>query len=532
MWRKWLWIWLLAVVVGAAHAGETERGFLDRIRARLLRTPSAVTHVTSAVTHVTKVPTAARRVLRLTLGECIRRTEQHNKKVRAGDYAIGAAKAQQEEADARFWPIFEYEYRTAPVPNDASDALSAFVKGNITWFHSARVGMAIPLTGFGKLTLLQQLARQGAHAAVQEQEKERVGAVAKTRQLYYGVQLGEEISGLLRDAIGRITDELTAAEREAEQAFSTPPAPADGVNHPPDGVSERTGTPDPGDALDAAAAPVPARTAPRLSPIDKLRLQYFRAELEKRLAEALQRRDLAIEGLRIQIGLESGERIGLAHRQLRVARGQLGSLESYVAEALAHRPDAQLVEIGVEAKRLSYALERRKPLPEVGVGGFFEAGRTIADVSGLTSTDNFTNPFHYTRAGFGLQLKGRFDPHGDFARMRKKQHEYYKASLERMLARDGIGLEVREAYGEARRWREQITRGKEVVEVAQRWVFLTKSNMDLGVGEKNEYTDALQAMLQAKGQYFESVFQYNSALAKLDEKIGAVPYTGQRGQDE
>lgn len=520
MWRKWLGICLLSGVVGTAVAGEAERGFLDRVRGRLLQPRHAVS----------KAPAVTRRVLRLTLADCVRRTQLHNKKVRAGDYALVAAQAQQDEADVRFWPIFDYEYRTAPVPNDASDALSAFVRGNITWFHSARVGMAIPLTGFGKLTLIQKLARQGMHAAVQEQARERVGAVAKTRQLYYGVQLGEEIAGLLRDAIGKITNELEAADREADAVPAEPPAAAT------EEAATARATAEPGDAApaDADAPPTeaPAPAKPRLSPIDKLRLHYFRAELEKRLAEALQKRDLALEGLRIQIGLESGERIGLAQSQLRPARARLGTIDAYIAEALANRPDAQLVEIGVEAKRLSYALERRKPLPEVGVGAFFEAGRTIADVSGLASTDNFTNPFHYTRAGLGLQLRGRFDPHGDFARMRKKESEYYKATLERMLARDGIGLEVREAYGEAHRWHEQITRGKELVEVGQRWVFLTKSNMDLGVGEKNEYTDALQAMLQAKGQYFEAIFQFNSALAKLDEKIGAVPVVGPRGGHE
>ena len=51
-------------------------------------------------------------------------------------------------------------------------------------------------------------------------------------------------------------------------------------------------------------------------------------------------------------------------------------------------------------------------------------------------------------------------------------------------------------------------------------MFLSKTNLDIGVGEEQQYTDALQLVLLTRGEYYKTVFDYNIALAKLEEKIG------------
>ncbi|QQR79896.1 MAG: hypothetical protein IPJ69_11200 [Deltaproteobacteria bacterium] len=64
-------------------------------------------------------------------------------------------------------------------------------------------------------------------------------------------------------------------------------------------------------------------------------------------------------------------------------------------------------------------------------------------------------------------------------------------------------------------------------EEAGRWsrqlLFMTQSNMDIGIGESKDLVDALTAFLQTRGQYFEAVYNYNVAIAKLDQKTGVVP---------
>lgn len=458
----------------AAEIGETadQYSLVDRARGVLRRSPLARQGI---------------RPIRLTLAECLRLALRHNGKVRAGDYGIDAAEAQLSEAYAAGWPIFDYEYQTAPVPRDVNDAVRSMFRGDLAWHSRGKVAIGIPLYAFGKLRLAKELARQGIAAAREQQAQEATAVVAKVRQTYYGIQLAEEIARLLTDAIDRLQEKI--AERQEPMEMATE-----------------------GESSDQ-----------RTSPIDRLRLQAFRAELEKRLAETRMKEELAIEALRVQCGLQSGAAVTIASTRLQPVRHRLQPLAVYQQAVLAKRPEALLVATGVHAKRLQYELERRKPLPDVGVGGFFELGRTIPQVRGVTTTDDFTNPFNYTRAGLGVQVKGRFDPHGQRARVAKVRSEYLKASLEQGMAKEGLQLEVREAYLKAHYAKTQVARSQETERTARQLLFLTKSNFDLGIGEKQEYADALQLTLLTRSQYYEAVFNYNVAVAELEQKVGLTP---------
>ncbi|MBI2346811.1 MAG: TolC family protein [Deltaproteobacteria bacterium] len=426
--------------------------------------------------------------IRATLSEAIRLALQNNAKVRAGDHTVAAAEAQLREAFAGGWPIFDYEYNTGPMPRDVSDAVQSFVQGHLSWHQRGKLAIGVPLYAFGKIKLAKALAGQGIAAAGDQQGQESAAVVTKVRQIYYGIQLAGEIGRLLTDAIQKVTTKIAEGESDEVGAAETAPE-------------------------DAAARP---------SPIDRLRLRTFRAELQKRLAETRMKQTLAREGLRLQMGLPPGTMVALAQTRLAPVHERLPALAVYQDAVLTHRPEARLIEAGMEAKRLQVALERRKPLPDVGLGGFFELGRTFPAVENVTTTDDFTNPFRFTRAGLGVQVKGRFDPHGQSARVEKLEQEYLKANLERGIAREGLLLEVQEAYLKAKYGVEQLQRARETEKVVRQLVFLTRSNYELGIGEKQEYAESLQLLLLTRSQYYEAVFQYNVAVAELEQKAGLV----------
>lgn len=450
---------------GVAFAAEARETYLEGARWGLLASP---------------LDAIAGHAQRLTLEECLRLALVHNGKLTAADHAVDAAEAQAMEADVRFWPVFDYEYRTAPVPQDLSDAAGSFFSGSVSWFHSLSLTIGVPVYAFGKLTTLQALATRGIRAAEQQKRKEAAQVAAEVRKLYHGIQLAEELGAVAAEAIERLTDQINLDPEESKKR--------------------------------------------KVSPIGRLKLQLTRAEIEKRLAEARTKERAALEALRVQLGLPAQRPVSITHRALAVRSVRLASVEQYVHDALAARPESLLVDIGVEAKRLEYQLEQHKRLPDLGVGALIDLGRTIGPIRGITSTDDFNHPFRYSRAGVGLQLKGKFDPHGSTARVRKKRHEYYEASLKRDLAKEGIGLDVRKSWLEARAAREQVERAAESEELARRMFFLTKSNNELGIGDSDEYTEAVKLVLMTRAQYFESVFQWNSALADLDEKIGVIPH--------
>lgn len=488
--RGALFIAALVSVAGIASAGEGERAALDRARAGLHGSPLHEYRHTAA---------------KVTLAEAIRAAMANNPRIRGGDEAIAAAGAQRDETFAIGHPILDYEYRTAPVPNDVSRAAAAFFEGQWSWFHSVKLAVGVPLFTFGKLSIAHQLADQGIMAAQWDQRKVATGTAAQIRQLYYGLQFGEALAGVLLEAIDNVTEKLH------EPDLPDLPPPADNVP-----------TADTASAADGATDAAPP--AKQVSPIDKLKMQLFRAELEKRLAELRKKQRVGLAALRVQMGLPAGSHVTLAHTALRAATRRADSLTDALAQMQATRAEAHLLTTGVAAKGLELDLERRKKRPDLGAAVFAEVGRTIGGVSGVTTTDDFSDPFHYTRAGVGLQLKGKWDLHGEAARVRKKEHEYYKARLDAGFAAEGLALEVREAHADLQTARVEMTRTRESAGVARRMLFLTKSNLDLGIGEQTDYVDALKMVLLTRGQELEAIVNFNLAAAKLDEKTGVIPY--------
>ena len=420
--------------------------------------------------------------LRLSLEDCVRLALEHNSKLQATGYGIDAAKAQLMEASAGGWPVLDYQYRTAPVPKDIKNAMGSFFSGDLAWWNSVKIGMGVPLYSFGKLSLAKEMARDGVHASEIQAFQEKNSVVSKVRQMYYGVLLAEEVGRLLKEAHGRLGEEIDKRET------------VDGEG------SEATH-----------------------SPLETLKLKGFLYDLEKRLAEARQKEELALDGLRVQMGLAPGTVFTVFSNKLRPVVADLKPYDDYIKVAMVKRPDVKLLETGVNVKKSQYFLEKRKWFPDIGLGLYFEMGRTVGDLRNVTVVDDFNDPFSYTRAGFGLQLSGKFDFHGHAARMNKARSEYYKLNLEQMIAKEGIKLDVKDAYLRAKTTEINLRKAKEAETAARQLLFLTQSNYDIGVGEERDLVDAIQMVLLTRGRYFESVFEYNASLAVLDEKIGTIP---------
>lgn len=411
--------------------------------------------------------------LRLSLEDCLLLADQNNAKLTAADYAVEGAGWRHNEAKARFQPVLELTNRMAPVPTDAANAAQSFFEGELTFFNQTKVGVGLPIHAFGKLTTAKALAEQGIAAAKQQREKTREELRYDVKRLYYGILFGNEVMELTGDAIEKIGNQLKREE-----------------------------------------------TDPEHSPYEIAKLKVFKLEMEKRRAEAEVKRTLAHQALKLQMGLPPEQSFVLTDHYLEVDGPPLRSKEHYLQKAADERAEMELVDIGVKAKALEERLEKRRLLPNVGLGGFFEIGRTTENIRNLTVTDDFNDPFNYTRAGVGLEIKGNFDIHGARSRIRRLESEHHKALTEAALAKRAMALEIEEAYQEALRAKADLERAEERKKLARQMLFLSKSNIEVGVGDEEEYTDALQLVLLAKSEYFKAVFDYNSALARLGWKTG------------
>ncbi len=434
-------------------------------------------------------------LLKLTLDDCIERALMHNMKLKAAGKDVEAAYGQLTEAKAQFWPVLEYNYRMAPVPVDVDDAFNKFFEGQVTFFNSIHVGIGVPITAFGQLHMAKKLAQGGVEAARIKSRQAESDVIYQVKQIYYGIQFAKETIKLLNEAVEKINNKLKSngeEESEGEEELS----------------DEETKEEDPLE----------------LDPYDRLQLKAFRTELERQLDMANQNLELAYDGMRIQLDLEPGVQIELDTNQLKPKLADLDREEQFVDASMTYQHDVKLLDIGVETRRRQYKLEKYKLLPRAGFGFFMDFGRTTGEVRGLQLTDDFNDPFNYTRAGVGLQLKGTIDFHGAYGRIKKARAEYHKAAYERMIARRALTLDIRKAYLEAKKAKTNVARTKKELSMANQMMFLSRVNMDIGIGDRERYTDALKYVLLSRGRYFKAIFDYNMALAELEKRVGRERY--------
>lgn len=414
-------------------------------------------------------------VLELGLADCLKLSSANHGKIEGMKHSIEAAKWRHNEAEARFWPVLEYKNRMAPVPTDADNPVSTFFNGDVTFFNSLHVGVAVPLYASGQLTLAQKLARHGVEAEEAKKDNEESKLHHEVRQLYYGILFGREIEFLLEDAVRKISKRLEEEEETQE-----------------------------------------------LSPYKLAKLKIFKVDLEKRIQEAKTGGAIAEEALRVQLGLGPDRMFRVRREDLHAAVSTLPALETFSEPAKSARGDSRLLNIGVAAKKLEGRLERRKLMPQIGAGAFMDFGRTTGEIRNVGATDDFNNPFNFTRAGLGLEIRGNIDFHGGRSRIKRLDSEYYKALVESSLAREGIQLEVEQSWIEAKEALANVARSEQKRKLARQMLFFSKSNREIGVGEESEYADALQLVLLSRGEYYKALFDFNVAYSKLQWKAGHI----------
>lgn len=414
--------------------------------------------------------------VRLDLEDCVQMALLNNKEIKATSYDVMAAEYKLKEAQPRSVPTIEYEFLTAPAPRDVDNAVDSFFSGNVTFFQRGKILVGSPLYTFGKIGLAQDLALQGILAEKQKRTEKKNDVVLKVKKLYFGILLAKDLRDLLQDAEQHLREEVERREAEEE--------PSD--------------------------------------PVEIVKLKLYRYEVLSRLSQLEKKDYLARHALRIQVGLPRGTEVQLVDEHLNPVDYELKNFDYYLNLSQKYRPKKQLLEIGLKAKELQYRLEKRNITPNVGIGGAFEFGVTAQSIQGLQLTDDFNDPFNFTRAGVGLRIDGKFNVKRYLDKVKQIQAEYFKVAMQKTIADEGLELEIREAYLDVQQNKKNLENAREAMKTARQYVFLTKTNIDIGIGEKKEYSDALQAYLLSRGRYFEAILNYNLAVATLEERVGGV----------
>ncbi|MCB1214276.1 MAG: TolC family protein [Deltaproteobacteria bacterium] len=411
----------------------------------------------------------------LDLDQCLQLTALNNKQLIAQDFEILKARYRLREAKVGGLPILEYEFLSGPAPRDVDRAVRSFIEGDITFFQRGKVGIGIPVFTFGKVALAQNLALEGILAEELKKTESKGEQLLKTQKLYYGILLANEMKSLLGDAKKHLASEIERKEKQKKQ-----------------------------------------------DPVEIVKLKLYHFEILNRLYEIDQKASLGLEAMRIQLGLGPQVKLDLQEKHLKRVEYTLEPLEAYLKDAKRYQSQRGLLKVGLRAKELQWRLEKRNLAPDIGFGAFYEFGVTSNSIRGLTLTDDFNDPFNFQRAGAGLRIKGNLNFNRSYAKIKQAEADYLKVALQQSVALEGLDLELKKAYLNVKHREKSLENQKEAMKTARQYVFLTKSNLDIGLGDKKVYSEALQAYLLTRGRYFEAILNYNMAVAELEEKSGRL----------
>ena len=245
---------------------------------------------------------------------------------------------------------------------------------------------------------------------------------------------------------------------------------------------------------------------------DLLRTEVQLANSEVAMTKAMNSLEIAKNTFNNAVGNDLGESVVLADIEIGASLSKVPSYDELSKAAFLNRPDWKqyvlLEQIGEE----NVALARTAYLPSVMASG--NTSNQSTDYPSLKST---VNSWQVTGAatwtlfdGFGIQNK---------ISEASANLEAQKAGEE--ATRNGIMLDVRNAYFNLKSALETIGSNKKAVESAQENYKVSDLRYNSGVGTNLEVIDAQVALTSAQINYAQANFDLELAKAKINNVVGS-----------
>lgn len=411
---------------------------------------------------------------RMNLDDCIASALRKNEEIKVAHYDVLSSIAQKIEATKRYVPVVKYKYRFAPVPRDLDNAAESFFQGDISVLNTIKIEAGIPVTTFGKLTVSKELADIGIDASKLQQVRKANEVVLDIYKLYYGILLARELKVLANKGLDAVLEKIK--ELEAEE---------------------------------------------NTDQLQILKLKAILYQVEKKLDEADKKETIALAMLKFRVGLEDEDDFNITDTYLKREKFAYQSYGELLSLSRDKRPEFTLLKHQVSAKEKQIRLEKNEYYPKLIFGTFFEYG-VSPGIKGDEDNNAFVNPFNFTRAGVGFELSSDLDFRKIKSKVEMAKAAHLKSVADKRANFRLLEIDMKNAYLELEQRRNLLWRSEKEERSARQVVFLTKSNLDIGLGEKKDYLEALQSYLLVQAAVLENVFNYNVAVATVKSKVGML----------
>ena len=412
----------------------------------------------------------------LDLSASIRLSLARHPGVQAAGVDVDIAQAQLSEARAaRFLPKFELVSVVGPSPEARGDALFGNTDlGSLNAFTRTEAMAIQPLYTFGKLDGAQQAATAGVRAYEAGLRRSRADVALQVAEVYFGLLLANELWELAQEAEGEfqkardyVADKLE--EDEGDFTFS-----------------------------------------------DLARIDRFAYDVAEKVHEVQKGRALAESAMRLLLGLNAADSLVLAER-LHLVDAEILPLADYV-DRRHRRPDMQQLDAAVAARQALARVAKSDLYPQIFLAGQFKYAYA-------PNRDNQKSPFakddfNFLQAGavVGFQQSLAFGLNS--ARAKKARLEHQKLVHQADLAQKGSAIEIEKIYREWIEARDNVAAAEKARTAARRWFISVRDGFNMGLEKASDMIDAVKEYNIIRAKYFEAVFKYNRAWARLQRATG------------
>jgi outer membrane protein len=423
-----------------------------------------------------------------TLPELISMALKFSPEVKASKSEVNLAKEQKNEVHGYRFPQLDTTVMGGVIPKARLPLVPVGGPGKELFYPDPKDklhGVAIfgrmdfsvvqPLYTFGKIAYREEAAARNIKVKEAGVDAKKGEVIYQVSQAYYGLILAEQGKEAVKDARTYLSDTRERITRMLN------------IN------------------------------SPNVKESDRYRLASYEGALQKYAAEAEEGSKVAYKALKALTNSQQDFRVP---QELPNPTAPPGGLDYYVRQAVELRPEFTQLKEGLVARQLLVDAARADRYPS-----FFLA--VVGQLAGAGPGRKY-NPDPYVIDYFNdngaLPFVGaRW--HFDFGILKAKigqaQAELDQLKHTERTALMGIPVEVAQDYGKVQEsYRGSVGMEKAYVN-ARRWLVTSFSNFDMGLGKMDDIFQAFERYGSFRGDYLQTLYDYNLAVAKLDKDTGA-----------
>ncbi|MEG0831312.1 MAG: TolC family protein [Acidaminococcaceae bacterium] len=400
----------------------------------------------------------------LTLNSAISMALATNPTIKMSEADRMVAKAQKDEAKSSQWI-------TVGIEHNYSRGGTYDIRNNydVREGHSNGVKIGLPIYTGGKISgMIEQAVKGYEYAQYGESASyQNVKLVATTG--YYDVLKTSNLVTLAKESVNRLEEHLKNVQAQYEVGV--------------------------------------------VAKVDVLRSEVELADAQQTLIKAENAYNLAMASLNNVIGLPLSTELSISDALAYNAYDN--TLDNCLTFAMANRPEIYQAKASVEAANAGVQVANAGYMPQVTAG----ASNGWKD----SAWPGFENKEWGVSVVASMNV---FDSGVTAARVQQARGNRYKAEEAYRQTTDNVQLDVRNSYLNLKEAEKRISTSYVAVAKAEEDYHIAQVRYQAGVGTNTDVIDAQVALTQAKTNYVQALYDYNTSNATLERAMGIPVLVG------